>query len=170
MKSLLNFVIFFALIVIHTDVKSQDSYHDSIMENYEERIRLTHINGVYIPANVDDALAQLDILIDRSSQVKYKSASEYEAVSKLHFSFGLWMIVNWGFYEGSRLSHSLKAMGISYPDDMASTLMICYHRRLNGKPLELEQLASHFSKIRKEVFDSRLEKGEVIHKKMVKPR
>jgi hypothetical protein len=163
-----GFTILLSLIIFHSYVLGQKSYRDSVIENYEKRIHQTHINGVYIPMDVDDAMKQLDKLIDKASREKYKSTYEVEAVRNLHFSFGLWMIVNWGFYEGSRLSHSLKSMGISYPDDMARTLMICYHRRLNGKPFELENLASYFSKTRKEDMENRLNEGEVIHREPVK--
>jgi hypothetical protein len=59
------------------------------------------------------------------------------------------MIVNWNFYEGSRLSHYLKQMGLSYPEDMANFLIVCFHRHLNGKDLDEKNLVQKYIEARK---------------------
>ncbi len=108
-------------------------------KEYEERIQQEYLFGVYIPEDMGEAFLQLDKLIDSSSKAKFKAAQEEEAVRKLHFSFGRWMIYNWQFYDGSRLSHSLKQLGIHHPDDMANVLIRTYHRYLNKKPLNIKE-------------------------------
>ncbi len=108
-------------------------------KEYEERIQKAYLFGVYIPEDMGDAFLQLDKLIDASSKAKFKAAGEEEAVRKLHFSFGRWMIYNWQFYQGSRLSHSLKQLGIHHPDDMARVLIRTYHRYLNKKTLNIKE-------------------------------
>ena len=48
-------------------------------------------------------------------------------------------MTNWGMEEGSRISHHLKGMGVSVPDDMVRIIIVTWHRRLNGKPPRLEE-------------------------------
>ncbi len=140
----------------------ESSYGEDYQSEYERRIQLSHINGHYIPRDVNDAMVRLENIVDQHGQRRFKVQPEHDAVTLIHFSFGRWMIHNWGFYEGSRLSHYLKGIGITYPDDMAATLMRCFHRRLNGKPLQLKQLAEHYAKLRKKEVQERLLQGEKI--------
>lgn len=138
------------------------SYQEKYELAYQERISKTHLNGFYIPENVEDAMLELDRIVDEHGKLRFKVQDEATAVRKIHFSFGRWMIHNWGFYEGSRLSHSLKELGITYPDDMASTLMACYHRRLNAKPLNLEVLAEFYAEKRRKEVEERLSQGQIL--------
>lgn len=96
--------------------------------------------GVYIPKDLDDAFKELSDLSSPESLQKFKLSDEMTAAKKLHFGLGRWIIYNWNFYEGSRFSHYLKQKGLSHPDDMAKFVMICFHRHLNNKPLEEEEL------------------------------
>ena len=143
---------------------------DAFLENYEKRITQSYLNGYYIPMDLQDALKELDRLVDEVSQKKFKSVPENEAVQRLHFSFGRWMMVNWGFYEGSRLSHFLKQKGISYPDDMASALMKCFHRSLNGVDIDFEDMAKYYRDKRKKEIEERKLQGEVLEVQKVKKK
>lgn len=138
------------------------SYKKEYESAYQSRISKTHLNGRYIPKDIEDAMVELDRLIDEPSKQKLKSVPEEIAVRRIHFTFGRWMILNWGFYEGSRLSHYLKSKGVTYPDDMASALIAWYHRKLNGKPLLIDELASSYAEKRKNEVRERLLKGEII--------
>ena len=140
------------------------TYEETYQKAYEQRIKQSHLNGKYIPKDVEDAITRLNKIVDPHGQARFKAQPEEKAVRTIHFSFGRWMIVNWGFYEGSRLSHFLKSKGITYPDDMASTLMHCYHRRLNDQPILLDSLADHFATIRRKEVELRLQKGDVLEK------
>ncbi len=149
-------------------LQAQDTTYQQLYEmEYARRIRLEKINGRYIPKDVDDAMKELDKLVDQVGKSKFKSQPEDLAASKIHFSFGRWMIVNWGFYEGSRLSHYLKGLGVSYPDDMATTLMICYHRHLHGKELGLADLAKTFAEKRRKEVEGRLLQGQILESRSV---
>ncbi len=129
---------------------------------YQRRITKTHINGFYIPKDIADAMTQLDKIIDLSGKARYKAQTEEVAAKRLHFSFGKWMMVNWSFYEGSRLSHHLRSLGVTYPDDMATLLMICYHRHLHGRELDYRSLAKGFNEQRKAEVEARLARGKVL--------
>ncbi|MCO6488832.1 MAG: hypothetical protein J5I98_10460 [Phaeodactylibacter sp.] len=132
-------------------------------DGYQRRIRMESIDGVYIPRDLSDALVQLNQLIDRDARARFKAAPEEEAVSRLHFSFGRWITLNWGFYEGSRLSHSLKGMGIHHPDYMARFIIRSFHRSLNGRAIDvkgqLEAIAAQQEKDRQE----RLQRGTILY-------
>jgi len=131
-------------------------------DNYQQRIQQEYLKGIYIPADIGDAFAQLHKLVDKTSKKKFKNAPEDTAVTKLHFSFGRWIILNWGFYEGSRLSHTLRNMGLHHPDDMARFLIRSFHRSLNGQPIEAKQQIKRLNEKREAARRNRLKQGEVL--------
>lgn len=136
---------------------------DEFERQYQERIKKDVLNGVYIPKNLDDAFAQLNKLISPESQATIKSIPEDSVCIVLHRRLGQWMIMNWGFYDGSRLSHYLRSAGITYPDDMADFLLIGYHRHLNGKPVNVRDLAIFYKEKRKKEFEERQQSMPVLH-------
>ncbi|HUR30389.1 MAG TPA: DUF6794 domain-containing protein [Saprospiraceae bacterium] len=106
---------------------------------YAKRIKEEMLNGVYIPADLEDAYTELSRLADPQGLLMFKSAPEDSIRHKLHFGFGKWIMTNWELEEGSRISHYLKMKGVSYPDDMVRVIIVTWHRRLNGHPLKLEE-------------------------------
>ncbi|HMQ48869.1 MAG TPA: hypothetical protein PKA00_13980 [Saprospiraceae bacterium] len=136
-------------------------------ESEYEKAHTRNINqeflyGVYIPKDLTDAFVQLNKLIDKESKAKFKNMPEDDAVNKLHFSFGRWMIINWAFYEGSRITVALNEMGVYHPDDMAQFLIRSYHRSLNERPIDVKgQLAALEEKKLREK-EERLQNGTVI--------
>lgn len=130
---------------------------------YERRIQQEYLYGVYIPKDLSDAIVQLNQLADRESLQKFRMAAEEEAVRKLHFSLGRWIIHNWGFYGGSRLSYALKGMGVHHPDDMAQLLVRSLHRSLNKKPIEVKAQVEVLNTAREAARQKRLESSEVLY-------
>ncbi|MCA0235592.1 MAG: hypothetical protein LCH81_04340 [Bacteroidetes bacterium] len=131
-------------------------------QQYQERIKKDKLNGVYIPKNLDDALLQLDKLTTPESREKFKAIPEDSVCAIMHYRLGQWIILNWGFYGGSRLSHYLKSAGITYPDDMADFIMLAYSRKLNGKTVNIKELATRFREKRKQEFEKSRKKGKVL--------
>ncbi|NND34595.1 MAG: hypothetical protein HKN76_18560 [Saprospiraceae bacterium] len=153
-------------LILPGTITAQDTtYRQQYELEYSERIKKTHINGRYIPKDLDEAIVELDKIVDMVGKAKFKAQPEENAVRKLHFSFGKWLIVNWGFYEGSRFSHFLRSHGVTYPDDMAATVMTCYHRHLNGRVLDFDSLAEAYAEKRQKEVSDRLHKGQVIEKR-----
>ena len=107
---------------------------------YQRRIRQEVLNSVYIPKDLADAFNELNKKIDPDSERKFLSLPDTVAAQKLFFSLGRWINVNWGFYGGSRLSHYLKGIGITHPEDMATFIIITYHRNLRREPLEVKSV------------------------------
>lgn len=137
-------------------------------KQYNERIKKDKLNNVYIPKNLDDAMLQLDKIISAESQTKIKAIPEDTVCTLLHNRLGQWMILNWGFYGGSRLSHYLRSAGVTFPDDMADFLILAYHHRLNGKPVSIKELAIFFKEKRKKEHQEEIKSGKVIHEEKKK--
>jgi hypothetical protein len=169
MKFIPNFCILFLAVFLPCLAIAQDgpaNNKEEYKEKYERRIKREILNGVYIPRDLGDAFNELNKKIDDESKAKFMTVSEDTAAVKLHFSLGRWMIVNWGFYEGSRFSHYLRQAGISYPDDMAKFVIITYHRFLNDKPLEIKSLAESIKEQRKKEYEERLQGGTILHEEI----
>ncbi|MEO6759607.1 MAG: DUF6794 domain-containing protein, partial [Saprospiraceae bacterium] len=160
------FPLFFLVIAFCGRLSAQEgpaSTEAEFEKQYQERIKMEKLSNVYIPKNLDDALTQLDKLTSPESRLKFKSIPEDSVCRYMHGRLGQWIILNWGFYGGSRLSHYLRSAGITYPDDMADFLILAYHRKLNGKPVEIRDLAISFREKRKKEFREDKKKGKVIY-------
>ena len=137
---------------------------DEVFEKaYQKRIKQEYLFGVYIPKDLTDVFIQLNELIEDQTKAVFKNLMEEEAAKKLHFGFGRWMIHNWGFYEGSRLSVFLNGLGLHNPDDMARFLITTYHRNLNKATLDVKPLIESLVEERKEAEKQRKLQGEIIH-------
>jgi hypothetical protein len=112
-------------------------------KEYRRRVKKEYLNEVYIPKDLTDAFIEIKRLSDKSSIASFKGAQEDTLAKKLYFSLGRWMIVNWGFHGGSRLSHWLKTkVGVSHPEDQAIFIIRTFHRSLNKKELGVKELVT----------------------------
>ena len=132
------------------------------MAEYTKRITMEMINGVYIPADLEDAFSELNRLSDPKGITEFKTTPEDSIRRKLHFGLGKWMLVNWGMEDGSRISHYLKQKGITLPDDMVEYLIVMWHRNLNGKPLNSQEEIARIQKRMAEDQKKRDEDKKVI--------
>lgn len=129
---------------------------------YKKNIRKSKINGIYIPKDLNDAFRELVALSPEESILKYKEAPEAVVAKNLHHGLGKWMISKWSFYSGSRLSHKLKDLGLSYPDDMAQFILRTFHRHLNNLPLEQKELAAEYVEMREKEFEKRKKEAKIL--------
>lgn len=141
---------------------SQEEVVLSQEEQYAYNIEQEYINDIYIPVDVSDAIEQLDMLSNEAGRARLIEADEQLAADRLVMGLGKWMIVNWNFYDGSRLSHKLKEYGVTHPDDMAKFLIVSYHRHLRNVPLELEERGKTFFDKRKSDQEKRNAEKRVI--------
>ena len=168
MKSLSVFSLLTLLLLSPMLIQAQDkdpkppSTEDEFEKKYKKNIQKERLHGVYIPKDLADAFIQLNILIDKSSQTKFKSMAEAEAVKKLHFSFGRWITHNWSLYSGSRYSAYVKSVGIHHPEEMASFTILMYHRYLNKEKLDVKGYMENFKKEKEEAKKEKLKKGKVL--------
>ena len=144
-------------------IHAQDQYEKEYQKTYDENIKKEKINNVYIPKDVEDAMKELDRLSSPEGRFRLTEGSEEQIAKTLIFGLGKWMIVNWNFYEGSRLSHALKNKGVTLPDDMAHYLIISYYRYLKGLPMELDERAQAIFEMRKKKQEGRNKKKVVVN-------
>ncbi len=169
--ALLPFLLCAALTVFSQTQKEETgppSNEAEFEQQYQERIRKEVLNGVYIPKNLEDAMVELDKRVSAEARLKFKALPEDSVCVIMHNRLGQWMILNWGFYGGSRLSNYLRSAGVSFPDDMADFLILAYHRRQNAKPIGIKELATEFRDKRKKEFQEKMKKGKVIHEEVRK--
>lgn len=140
------------------EVETSPVQQDSL---YQSNIKKTRLYGVYIPKDIEDALAELDKLSTPEARTKLKEADESTIGKKLRFGLGRWMEYNWNFQEGSRFSHFLKDMGIWHTDDMVEFMIIIYFRHVSGLPIEEKELAKSFIEKRKEWMKAQQEKNTI---------
>ena len=138
--------------------QSTELNKEAYEEQYKYNIKQTRIDGTFIPGTAEEAIKILKSISPEEGLDNFAQfPNEVEASKKMHFGVGRWMIVNWNFYDGSRLSHALKEKGILHPDDMAQFLLIALHRDLNGKTLDSEALINDLAEKRKAIAEKLIE-------------
>lgn len=152
---------FFLLLVIsilsasRVNAQGTSDTEEGYIIQYEANILLEEINGIYIPIDINDAMKQLDRLSSEEARKKMLEANEKLVADRLYFGLGKWMLVKWNLYEGSRISHVLKGLGVTDPDDMAKFLIISYHRHLRNADLEIDKRAGEIHELRKKEQEER---------------
>ncbi len=165
----MKFLSIYCLILGFTLSLSAQAVYNSEAEaekQYNLNIKQTHLDGVYIPANVEEAIEELKKLSDAETLNKFAEAPIDEIAERLHFGIGRWMIVNWQFYTGSRLSHLIKNKGVKTPDAMAQYLIRLLHANLNELTPNEEELlakvnAKHEAEMKKLKANDKLIKTEI---------
>lgn len=143
------FLLIISLIFTGILCSQSDQQVKEYEEQYSYNIEQTHLNGVYIPESINDAITELDRLSNEAGRSKFLETDEDNAAKILVKGLGKWMMVNWNLFEGSRLSHLLKGMGVSHPEDMAKFLIVSYHRHLRDAPQDFQARAKMYEEQRK---------------------
>ena len=152
-----------ACFALHLGAQKPAETIEEYEATYQKRINEAYLHQVYIPEDLTDAFLQLNQLIDKESKEKFKRIPEDIVASKLHFSLGRWIIHNWGFYGGSRLSHHLKTLDLYHPDDMASFIILSYHRSINRKNINVKSTVAQLNAARKKMEAEKAKMGTIIH-------
>lgn len=130
---------------------------------YQRNIKKSRINGVYIPANLEEAFKELDDLSPDEAKLKFTNAPEEVVAKKLHFGLGRWISVYWNFIEGSRYVEYLRQLGITDPDHMIQFTIVSYHRHKNDKPIDVEGQVKAYQVLREKKRQEILDRRQVIH-------
>ena len=101
-----------------------------------------------LPKNLDEAIQYFQTNWKKEELDDFKKTPEQNAVSKLHFSTGIWIRNNW--IRGDRNPELVKyfnsLLGIFHPDYVSSIILLSLHRKLNNKALELEKEVAGYKK------------------------
>jgi hypothetical protein len=158
----LKWLLFISCFMVQVNIFAQLETKAEFEKAYQQRIQQEVLFGQYIPKDLSDAFVELNKRIDADSKIRFKSVPEEEAVHKLYFSLGRWIVENWGFYGGSRLSHYLRELGITHPEDMAQFIIVSYHRNLNRKDLNVKEQVAAYQEKRQQEHLERASKGTVL--------
>lgn len=107
--------------------------------------------GVYVPADLDDAIGELKKMLSPALVEDMKTHLEREMVVH-HMSLGMWMRNYWALWKGSRLGTYFNNLGITHPDDMSGIVLTSFWRHLNNRPIELEAQIVYYKAYWEEVF------------------
>jgi hypothetical protein len=110
----------------------------------------SHIDDVYIPKDLEDAIEQLNISFSDSLKNNIKNLTETQFTAEYHFGTGLAIRNNWNLWQGSRLSHYFHRKGIKHPDDMSGIILTSFHRQLTGKDIDLDGQIKNYKQYNKE--------------------
>lgn len=113
--------------------KIRKEEQDKRAREYQLRIEMDSINGVYIPKDIEDCCVQLDKILSDKDKEYIKGLPKKDDTIDLHFSLGMWIRNNWGLWEGSRLQIYFLKKRINHPDDMSGKILEAYYDWLNKK-------------------------------------
>jgi len=111
-----------------------------------DSLRLSSGDVVYVPTDVSDALAWLDANLPPSVRQWLQDADELHAVAGLSRFPALDLRDRWGLASGSRLARSLEALGLTYPDAMATLVVTSFWRQLHDRPLRVDEQAGYLQR------------------------
>jgi len=157
-------IVFVFVFLTLNAITAQDQKKVSLPKDssYNENIKKSKLYGVYIPRDIDDAMAKLMELTTEEARKPMLKVHEDTIARKLHFGLGRWMEYNWNFDEGSRLSHVLRQKGLTYTEDMTRFMVITFHRHISGKPLDTDDLISKIVEQRKKKIQEERDKNPII--------
>lgn len=101
-------------------------------QEYQRRLTLETIDGVYIPANLLECFVELDKRLSEIDKKEMLALPERNDMISYHLSLGMWIRNNWGLWGGSRLQKYFMDRGISHPDNMSGIVLVHYHDWLHG--------------------------------------
>ena len=112
--------------------KIRKEEQDKRAREYQLRIEMDSINGVYIPKDIEDCCVQRDKILSDKDKEYIKGLPKKDDTIDLHFSLGMWIRNNWGLWGGSLQIYFLKKR-INHPDDMSGKILEAYYDWLNKK-------------------------------------
>jgi hypothetical protein len=93
--------------------------------------------GIYIPIDIEDAIAELDKALSDGLKAELKTAAN---LLDYHFTLGGWLRQNWGLWLGSRLAQHFRELNVINPDLMSIFILQAYQEHLNRPPETVETL------------------------------
>ncbi len=93
-----------------------------------------------VPKNLDESFPILASELGANLE-KFKNLKEERLTGETHFTLGQWIRNEWGLWdeEGELHKWFLKELGIFHADDMSGIIITSFHRKLNGKPVDLKK-------------------------------
>lgn len=97
-----------------------------------------HSDWKVIPKDLNDGLERLNFLVGEKFKNDFKSINEREAVEGINFvGLGMQLRNEWKLWKGSDLCQYFLVIGVQEPEDMTRIILTSFHRRLNGRDIDL---------------------------------
>ena len=100
--------------------------------------------GHYIPADLNDAHAQLMGLFPAKELDAIRASTSEDFMVNYHLGLGMGIRNTWALWGGSRLSRYFNRMGVYHPDDMSGIILTTFWRKLHNRPMGLEELVAGY--------------------------
>lgn len=94
----------------------------------------------YAPKSILDAINYMDYKWSDQEKKNFKNKEESNAVSYLHFGYGMWLRNNWLRHGNPKLHKCFYKRKVFHIDDMSSIILRAFHRKLNNKDLGLTKI------------------------------
>ena len=111
--------------------KKQETIDQS--REYQRRLTLETIDGVYIPKDPGDCFLELDKILSPIDKKEILALAGRTEMVQYHMGLGMWMRNNWRLWAGSRLQKYFLDRGIRHPDDMSGVILEYYYDWLKGQ-------------------------------------
>jgi hypothetical protein len=113
----------------------QEKQQENIKQRaeYQRRLTLESIDGIYIPKDLGECFVELDKLLPEIDRKEMQALSRRENMIGYHLDLGMWMRNNWGLWGGSRLQKYFNDHGVTHPEEMSTVVLYYYYDWLNGK-------------------------------------
>lgn len=113
----------------------QEKRQEQIEERreFEKRLTLESIEGVYIPKDLGECFVELDKLLSEVDKKEMQALARRDDMIAYHHGLGTWLRNNWGLWGGSRLQKYFRDRGVNHPDEMSGVVLDYYYDWLNGK-------------------------------------
>jgi len=106
------------------------------INEFQRRLSLQTIDGVYIPKNMLECMTQLDSILNFESKKQLKEATDIWMFNSHMGGLGMWIRNNWGLHGGSRLLKYFNGRGIGkqrgVSDQISYTIVSSYVAWLKG--------------------------------------
>lgn len=100
-----------------------------------------------LPNDLDECLDMMEKDIAARDEAKWLEKSEDDAMLAAHHGFGTFLRNSWKLWDDTtELSKFFRSIGIVHGDDKSSIILISYHRKRNGKHIDLEGQLKHYWK------------------------
>jgi hypothetical protein len=70
--------------------------------------------------------------------LEFANTPEENLIGRYHLGFGMWIRDHWDLWRESEVAEYFISRGMDKADDMSSIILISLHRRLNGRPLDVD--------------------------------
>lgn len=116
--------------------------------SYNENIRKSRLYNVYIPRDIDDALAKLIELTDQDARNRLLTIDENTMAKNYILVWeGGWSTI--GILKKVLVFTLPEAKGLIFTEDMTRFMLIIFHRHISQKELKSEEIIAKLSDERK---------------------